>query len=160
MPGWGSNFAAYKTHSCHSMSPSCTGLCKQGVGECIESLACAGIKLWVLTGDKMETAINIGYACRVLTNEQRQCIISSEVPEVASTEDKPLDIQDRALRNQVTARHRFLTFKACVEMDLTLQYLYSHTILDFKLHICMLIFRRFPRATALSRVTACCDFHT
>lgn len=31
------------------------------VPECIDKLAQAGIKLWVLTGDKMETAINIGY---------------------------------------------------------------------------------------------------
>lgn len=28
---------------------------------CIDKLAQAGIKIWVLTGDKMETAINIGY---------------------------------------------------------------------------------------------------
>ncbi|EPS65072.1 hypothetical protein M569_09707, partial [Genlisea aurea] len=33
---------------------------QQGVPECIDKLAQAGIKLWVLTGDKMETAINIG----------------------------------------------------------------------------------------------------
>ena len=49
----------------------------------------------------METAINIGYACRVLTEDQRQCIISSEVPEITAAEDKPLDVQDRVLRNQV-----------------------------------------------------------
>ncbi|CAL5343173.1 unnamed protein product [Camellia sinensis] len=30
------------------------------VPECIDKLAQAGIKIWVLTGDKMETAINIG----------------------------------------------------------------------------------------------------
>jgi len=30
------------------------------VPECIDKLAQAGIKLWVLTGDKMETAINVG----------------------------------------------------------------------------------------------------
>jgi phospholipid-transporting ATPase len=29
----------------------------------------AGIKLWVLTGDKMETAINIGKSCRLLTDD-------------------------------------------------------------------------------------------
>ena len=85
--------------------------CMQGVGECIEGLARAGIKLWVLTGDKMETAINIGYACRVLTNEQRQCVISSEVPEVAYTEDKPLDVQDKVLRNQVTKLHHVTCFR-------------------------------------------------
>lgn len=31
------------------------------VPECINKLAQAGIKIWVLTGDKMETAVNIGY---------------------------------------------------------------------------------------------------
>lgn len=31
------------------------------VPECIQKLSNAGIKMWVLTGDKMETAINIGY---------------------------------------------------------------------------------------------------
>lgn len=36
------------------------------VPDCIDKLAQAGIKLWVLTGDKMETAINIGYAFWVL----------------------------------------------------------------------------------------------
>lgn len=30
------------------------------VPECIDKLAKARIKVWVLTGDKMETAINIG----------------------------------------------------------------------------------------------------
>ena len=34
---------------------------QEGVSACIETLARAGIKLWVLTGDKMETAINIAY---------------------------------------------------------------------------------------------------
>ena len=38
-----------------------------GVPETIASLAEAGIKTWVLTGDKVETAINIGYSCRLLT---------------------------------------------------------------------------------------------
>ena len=38
---------------------------QDGVPECIHSLADAGIKIWVLTGDKQETAINIGYSCRV-----------------------------------------------------------------------------------------------
>lgn len=37
-----------------------------GVPDTIADLAEAGIKLWVLTGDKMETAINIGYSSKVL----------------------------------------------------------------------------------------------
>eukprot|EP00730_Choanoeca_flexa_P004838 TRINITY_DN11817_c0_g1_i2.p1 TRINITY_DN11817_c0_g1~~TRINITY_DN11817_c0_g1_i2.p1 ORF type:complete len:1157 (+),score=344.14 TRINITY_DN11817_c0_g1_i2:140-3610(+) len=40
---------------------------QDGVPEAIRSLAQAGIKIWVCTGDKQETAINIGYSCRLLT---------------------------------------------------------------------------------------------
>ena len=35
----------------------------------IFDLARAGIKLWILTGDKQETAINIGYSCKLLQEE-------------------------------------------------------------------------------------------
>ena len=38
----------------------------------IASLKEAGIKVWVLTGDKIETAINIGYSCKLLSNEMVQ----------------------------------------------------------------------------------------
>ncbi|UJR17025.1 hypothetical protein I4U23_003923 [Adineta vaga] len=41
---------------------------QDGVPECIERLTSAGIKIWVLTGDKLETAENIGFSCRLLTN--------------------------------------------------------------------------------------------
>lgn len=33
------------------------------VGQTIADLKTAGIKVWVLTGDKVETAINIGQSC-------------------------------------------------------------------------------------------------
>jgi phospholipid-translocating ATPase len=39
---------------------------QEGVPQCIEDLRRAGIKIWVLTGDKLETAINIGYASNLL----------------------------------------------------------------------------------------------
>ena len=39
---------------------------QEGVPEAIETLLEAGIPVWVLTGDKQETAINIGYSCRLL----------------------------------------------------------------------------------------------
>lgn len=37
--------------------------------DCLESLARAGIKVWVLTGDKVETAISIAYSCRLFNEE-------------------------------------------------------------------------------------------
>ena len=40
---------------------------QDGVPEVIANLEKAGIKLWVLTGDKRETAIEIGYSTKVLT---------------------------------------------------------------------------------------------
>ena len=35
-----------------------------------------GIKVWVLTGDKIETAINIGFSCKLLDKEMELFIIS------------------------------------------------------------------------------------
>ncbi|KAI3844926.1 hypothetical protein MKX03_019301 [Papaver bracteatum] len=64
---------------------------QSGVPECIDKLAQAGIKIWVLTGDKMETAINIGYACSLLRQGMKQIIITLESPDVIAaekTEDK------------------------------------------------------------------------
>jgi len=42
---------------------------QRGVPETISTLEKAGIKLWVLTGDKRETAIEIGYSTHVLTDK-------------------------------------------------------------------------------------------
>ncbi|MBE3044537.1 phospholipid-translocating P-type ATPase [Candidatus Bathyarchaeota archaeon] len=42
---------------------------QDGVPDTIELLGKAGIKLWVLTGDKVETAINIGFSCNLLNND-------------------------------------------------------------------------------------------
>ncbi|KAJ4836270.1 Phospholipid-transporting ATPase 10, partial [Turnera subulata] len=59
---------------------------QNGVPECIDKLAQAGIKIWVLTGDKMETAINIGFACSLLRQGMKQVIISSDTPETKALE--------------------------------------------------------------------------
>jgi len=42
---------------------------QDGVPQTIANLQLAGIKVWVLTGDKQETAINIGYSCNLLNDE-------------------------------------------------------------------------------------------
>lgn len=39
---------------------------QEGVPQAIEILHQAGIKLWILTGDKVQTAIEIGYSCNLL----------------------------------------------------------------------------------------------
>ncbi|KAJ6792772.1 putative phospholipid-transporting ATPase 9 [Iris pallida] len=59
---------------------------QNGVPECIDKLAQAGIKIWVLTGDKMETAINIGFACSLLRQGMKQIVITLESPDIVSLE--------------------------------------------------------------------------
>jgi magnesium-transporting ATPase (P-type) len=46
-----------------------------GVPDAIFNLKRGGIKVWVLTGDKQETAINIGTSCRLLGPEMEPLII-------------------------------------------------------------------------------------
>ncbi|XAR51870.1 Phospholipid-translocating ATPase [Bertholletia excelsa] len=59
---------------------------QKGVPECIDKLANARINIWVLTGDKMETAINIGYACSLLRQEMNQIVITLDTPEINALE--------------------------------------------------------------------------
>ncbi|KAJ4458775.1 phospholipid-transporting P-type ATPase [Paratrimastix pyriformis] len=48
---------------------------QEGVPETISYLRKAGLKIWVLTGDKQETAINIGLACNLLTTSSQMVLI-------------------------------------------------------------------------------------
>ncbi|CAN6299458.1 unnamed protein product [Urochloa humidicola] len=75
---------------------------QEGVPACIETLSAAGIKIWVLTGDKMETAINIAYACSLVNNDTKQYIISSETDAIREAEDRgdPVEIA-RVIKDSV-----------------------------------------------------------
>jgi phospholipid-translocating P-type ATPase (flippase) len=57
-----------------------------GVSETISHLAQANIKLWVLTGDKKETAVNIGFACAVLTQQMYILEIDVHTKEEAASQ--------------------------------------------------------------------------
>uniref|UniRef100_A0A669B013 Phospholipid-transporting ATPase n=1 Tax=Oreochromis niloticus TaxID=8128 RepID=A0A669B013_ORENI len=50
---------------------------QDGVPQTIEQLAKADIKIWVLTGDKQETAENIGYSCNMLREEMKDVFVVS-----------------------------------------------------------------------------------
>ncbi|KAL2098951.1 hypothetical protein ACEWY4_005431 [Coilia grayii] len=54
---------------------------QEEVPETIEALQKAGIKVWVLTGDKQETAINIACACRLLRPTDRLLTANCESKE-------------------------------------------------------------------------------
>uniref|UniRef100_A0A8C0GC78 Phospholipid-transporting ATPase n=1 Tax=Chelonoidis abingdonii TaxID=106734 RepID=A0A8C0GC78_CHEAB len=48
---------------------------QDGVPQTIETLTKAHIKIWVLTGDKQETAVNIGYSCNMLHDDMKDVFI-------------------------------------------------------------------------------------
>uniref|UniRef100_A0A8C2XNU2 Phospholipid-transporting ATPase n=1 Tax=Cyclopterus lumpus TaxID=8103 RepID=A0A8C2XNU2_CYCLU len=55
---------------------------QDGVPQTIELLSKAHIKIWVLTGDKQETAENIGYSCNLLREEMNEVfVVSGNSPE-------------------------------------------------------------------------------
>lgn len=57
----------------------CVGRHEQdGVPEAIENLADAGCKIWMLTGDREETAVNIGRSCRLLKDNMRIVFLNAE----------------------------------------------------------------------------------
>ncbi len=56
----------------------------QGVPESIATLRSAGIKVWVLTGDKQETAMNIGVSSKQLTPMMNLIIINHSSLKVPS----------------------------------------------------------------------------
>ena len=50
---------------------------QEEVPETIIALKSVGVKVWVLTGDKVETAVNIGFSAGLLNNEMKQHLIDS-----------------------------------------------------------------------------------
>ncbi|KYK59925.1 phospholipid-translocating P-type ATPase domain-containing protein [Drechmeria coniospora] len=60
---------------------------QDGVPDTIALLGQAGIKLWVLTGDKVETAINIGFSCNLLNNDMELIHMKIDEDELGETSD-------------------------------------------------------------------------
>src|SRR5271155_1041043 len=58
---------------------------QEGVPEAIDKLRRANIKLWMLTGDKRETAINIGHSCRLIKDYSRVIVLDYNDPELRQT---------------------------------------------------------------------------
>ncbi|EWY98201.1 phospholipid-translocating ATPase [Fusarium oxysporum NRRL 32931] len=70
---------------------------QDGVPETIHTLQQANIKVWVLTGDRQETAINIGMSCKLLSEDMMLLIVNEET--AAATRDNIQKKMD-AIRTQ------------------------------------------------------------
>lgn len=84
---------------------------QEGVPSCIETLSRAGIKIWVLTGDKIETAINIAYACSLINNDMKQFIISSETDAIREVESRGDPVETARFMRDVVKQE----LKKCLE---------------------------------------------
>lgn len=70
---------------------------QEGVPDTIHTLQEAGIKIWVLTGDRQETAINIGMSCRLIGESMNLVVVNEETAhDTAEFIEKRLG----AIRNQ------------------------------------------------------------
>lgn len=80
---------------------------QEAVPETLQDILRADIKLWILTGDKQETAISIGKSCGILTEKTELIFINAyKQNEVATLLTDSFDKLD-----QVTVRHTlFLNF--------------------------------------------------
>lgn len=77
---------------------------QEGAPETIHSLLQAGIKVWVLTGDKQETAINIGYGCKLLNPALTVLQLSAATVDEARDRLRTL-LQQHVFTNSNPAEH-------------------------------------------------------
>jgi phospholipid-transporting ATPase len=73
---------------------------QEGVPDTIHTLQMAGIKVWVLTGDRQETAINIGMSCKLVSEDMTLLIVNEE-----NHADTKANLQKKydAVRNQAAS---------------------------------------------------------
>lgn len=83
---------------------------QDGVPETIDTLLRAGINFWLLTGDKQETAINIGFSCKLLSRIMPLILVNEEsfdatrelLMRTTSTPDSALVVDGRSLEYALT----------------------------------------------------------
>ena len=70
---------------------------QDGVPDTIHTLQEAGIKVWVLTGDRQETAINIGMSCKLISEDMTLLIVNEDSAAATRTN---LENKLAAVKNQ------------------------------------------------------------
>lgn len=84
---------------------------QDGVPEAIETIRAAGMKIWMLTGDKRETAINIGYSCRLIQSNSNLIVLGDQKDMRSYMEQAILDLQ-----NNVAIHAAFVVDGATLEL--------------------------------------------
>jgi magnesium-transporting ATPase (P-type) len=95
---------------------------QKDVPETIATLREANMKVWVLTGDKLETAVNIGYASKQLVGGMDIMTISDQAT-ITDVQRKVSEFCGRMDRG-TTERHAALVIDGKVSFSLTIS---AHT---------------------------------
>jgi phospholipid-transporting ATPase len=85
---------------------------QEGVPDTIHTLQEAGIKVWVLTGDRQETAINIGMSCKLIS-EDMTLLIVNEHNKAATREN--LEKKLTAIRSQSASQSELETLALVID---------------------------------------------
>eukprot|EP00210_Caulerpa_lentillifera_P006951 g6646.t1 len=72
---------------------------QDGVPYAIETLRLAGMKVWMITGDKMETAINIGISCNLITSQEGVLTLAADSTSEATSKINDIKTQAEELHN-------------------------------------------------------------
>uniref|UniRef100_A0AAY5ES70 Phospholipid-transporting ATPase n=1 Tax=Electrophorus electricus TaxID=8005 RepID=A0AAY5ES70_ELEEL len=113
---------------------------QDGVSQTIEQLAKADIKIWVLTGDKQETAENIGYSCNLLREEMDDIfIVAADSPEEVRQELRCVEWCEAYERDvQVTERWHGTEIKGLLILGIIFAYALEGSMeLEFLRTACM-----------------------
>eukprot|EP00371_Babesia_bovis_P000701 XP_001609348.1 phospholipid-translocating P-type ATPase [Babesia bovis T2Bo] len=100
---------------------------QDGVGEAIELLGYAGINVWMLTGDNLETAINIGIATNLLRNFSQRIDLHSGVCPKEQMGAKVREWLNKVKSGSDNAIHRCVVIDGIATNELTKE----HIVDDF-----------------------------
>lgn len=118
---------------------------QDGVPDTIHTLQTAGIKIWVLTGDRQETAINIGMSCKLISEDMTLLIVNEETHEATRANlQKKLD----AIRGQAADRMELETLALIIDgksltyaLDKDLEKMFLDLAVMCKAVICWYVFQ-------------------
>uniref|UniRef100_A0A2K6EQ90 Phospholipid-transporting ATPase n=1 Tax=Propithecus coquereli TaxID=379532 RepID=A0A2K6EQ90_PROCO len=144
-----------------SVLPGATGIedrLQEGVPESIEALHKAGIKIWMLTGDKQETAINIAYACKLLEPEDKLFILNTQSKDACemlmSTILKELQKKGQACPEQASLSVDLLQPPISQDSELRAGLVITGKTLEFALQESLQ--RQFLELTSWCQAVVCC----
>lgn len=100
------------------------------VPETIELMGRAGINVWMLTGDKRETAVNIGYATRMLNDSMEQLFFTTDEFPFSKKGVTPVVDSSEKLKEELKRRATDLKHKPAHLRDRELALVIDEAIID------------------------------